>query len=249
MIKIEGQKVQKEDPNTPGGDGFEVSVSMEGVAVLVTALIALLVRTLRPWVIRVMKSWSEVNTIKSVMIRDSLVSILVLTGAKSVVLVRFHNGELDESGYHLLKMSLVEEVVVPPFKTEWTNDKGKIVEVRGIKEDLSCFLNPVFRDLWLEYDFESPEFSSKCKRFLEPLGHKYQLRRTIYAGNVPAGALAINFKSKEEAVNSVTNSSTMASAEVIFQNLSDIIVGNIKKEERAAISRAVMNYISPGNRG
>ncbi len=169
-----------------------VQISFGADAVLATAALVWLLwdRALKPTVVSkldgVFQPIEDERKLSAV-----LAQVGVITSATRVVLAAFHNGALDNAGYHLQKLTTINTYNAPG-KEPMTNairdlPIGRImVELEGLMKTNGWVL--------VEYDEDLPE---ACKNHLKLNGIYRMYNKLIRVGNLPIGILSVQYDKLE----------------------------------------------------
>lgn len=119
-----------------------------------------------------------------------LAQISVITNADRVVLAAFHNGSLDDQGYHLQKISTINTYVKPgqpPMAKRIQN-----LPIEKIGKELEMMTR---YDSWSSIIY-SEDFPEACKAHMIDNSMKEMWNRPINIGYLPVGILSLQFVNK-----------------------------------------------------
>lgn len=121
-----------------------------------------------------------------------LAQIGVITSSTRVVLCAFHNGALDNAGYHLQKLTTINTYTAPG--KEPMAHAIRDLPIGRIMIELEAMIKTTG---WVttEYDDSLPE---ACKTHLKTNSIYRMHNRLIRVGNLPIGILSLQYDSKEE---------------------------------------------------
>jgi hypothetical protein len=117
-----------------------------------------------------------------------LAQIGVLANAHRVVLARFHNGDTDQTGYHLKKFSVCNKYLAPgaqDLKTPMIN-----IPVERILQDIQEML--VTHEYWVT-TIRNTNLPAGCFQHLENNSILTMHNKLIVVGNLPIGILSIQY--------------------------------------------------------
>jgi hypothetical protein len=237
---------EKEDPTNNGGSGIHISFNPETLVVMMAAVMAILARSLKSFLAKELRRTKEVtNVIGDILIRDALVTILAISRSKSVTLLKLHNGVLDERGFHLLRISLMEEVTTPDGRTEWTYDRKKVVDVRDAPVDMQSMITEGGSEGWLNYDYDvEVPYGKHLRDTRKDEGNKYQARRVVFAGLTPIGVLVLTFPTLEVKERFFSDSTDLSAVEALYGNVSEMMVRGLTRREKNGIERGIMSFLA-----
>lgn len=211
--------------------------STEGTFLVIMTLLIILTKRLRPIVVSFLKSEARYSEMNKVVIRDSLITLSAITGAKSCVLLKFQNGVLDEEGFHLLRVSVLEEVSPQGNNKSWCMPKGKVVKISEAPK-------PVRELLDLSHCLSG---SDNCWIPTREIGGKHergrQIIRFVCAGNTPIGAVCLSFQGGDGRRIFYEEEVKMELVEKTFENISAILKSNLDKRERGNLERGILSLI------
>jgi len=117
-----------------------------------------------------------------------LAQIGVISGASRVILAAFHNGSLDNLGYHLQKMSVVNTYVsdnATPMKSVM-----KDIPIGKVMNELEQLIANEGKWVCTKNDASLPE---TCREHLQINNIDMMYNRLVSVGNLPIGILSIQY--------------------------------------------------------
>jgi hypothetical protein len=126
-------------------------------------------------------------------LNNLLAQVGIITNSSRVVLTAFHNGAIDNCGYHLTKLSTINSYTAP----------GKLpmavpirdLPVGRIMYELEELIKAEDKEwVYTEYDESLPE---PCKDHLRKNNIAVMYNRLVKVGNLPIGILSLQFDNSE----------------------------------------------------
>lgn len=122
-----------------------------------------------------------------------LAQIAGIVGANRVTLATFHNGDIDENGFHLQKISTSNSFTSPGYTLP-----TPIYNV-PIKKLLPTLQPMISADGWLRSDSSDDALPQACREYLLTKGISTLVDRMIFVGYLPVGIISIQFVSRDSA--------------------------------------------------
>lgn len=159
-----------------------------------------------------------------------LAQIGIITGASRVILAAFHNGALDNAGYHLQKLSTVNTYVAPGC--EAMSAPIKDLPIGRIMYELEAMMKT--ENWWCsEYRDNLPE---PCKDHLSKNRIYKMCNKLVRVGNLPIGILSLQCESKEKCYNSISKCT-----DKIINTEHEILMNELYNEVASTMRRRIVH--------
>lgn len=178
-------------------EAISLSISTDLILVIVLVFWIIWDRITKPSIVKkldgVFAPVEEERRLSSV-----LAQIGVITGASRVILAAFHNGALDNAGYHLQKLSTVNTYIAPGCQA--MSQPIKDLPIGRIMYELEAMIKT--NDWWCsEYREDLPD---PCRDHLSR-NHIYKMcNKLVRVGNLPIGILSLQYESREKCLQSTS---------------------------------------------
>jgi len=153
-------------------------------------------------------------------LNNILAQIGVITNASRVVLCAFHNGALDNTGYHLTKISAVNTYTAPGRLPMTVPIRD--LPVGRIMYEIEELLSTENDDPWCctEYDEELPQ---PCRDHLLKNNIHRMCNRLIRVGNLPIGILSLQYDQPERQIAPIREEPYLILLEQLYQEIANIM--------------------------
>lgn len=153
-------------------------------------------------------------------LNNILAQIGVITNASRVVLCAFHNGALDNAGYHLTKLSTVNSYTAP----------GKLpmtvpirdLPVGRIMYEMEELLNTKDEFGWVMTEY-SDDLPDPCKYHLKTNNINTMWNRLIRIGNLPIGILSLQYDETERRKPPIKSEPHAVLLEQLYQEICQVM--------------------------
>lgn len=147
-------------------------------------------------------------------LNNILAQIGIITGSSRVVLAAFHNGALDNAGYHLQKLSTVNSYTAP----------GQLPMAYPIRDlpigRIMYELEKLMKTEKWDCVIYSDDLPQPCKDHLTKNDIKKMCNRLVRVGNLPIGIISIQYSRSADIAEACANSAFVdASYEVLLEEL------------------------------
>lgn len=122
-----------------------------------------------------------------------LAQIGVITNASRVLLAAFHNGVVDEYGYHLQKMSVTNYYISPTATDLKTPIRD--VPIGRLMEELELLLAK--KGEWMSVDLSNNAMNPACVNHMRDTNVEFMADRLITVGNFPVGVISLQYNPNE----------------------------------------------------
>lgn len=155
-----------------------------------------------------------------------LAQIGLLTGATRVILAAFHNGDIDSTGYHLIKLSTTNTYTAPGYLPMATPIRD--LPIRRIQTELGELLAPGAPN-WvsIEYKDSLPE---ACRDHLRRNNIDKMYNRLVLLGTLPIGLLSLQFEPGNDKRDQLQKEPYTHVMETLFDDLASMIRRRIVKQ-------------------
>lgn len=126
-------------------------------------------------------------------LNNLLAQVGVITNSSRVVLAAFHNGAIDNCGYHLTKLSTINSYVAPGRLPMTVPIRD--LPVGRIMYELEEMLNPNC-ERWSCVRY-SEDLPAPCRDHLKKNNINFMCNRLVRVGNLPIGILSLQFDDAE----------------------------------------------------
>lgn len=126
-------------------------------------------------------------------LNNLLAQVGVITHASRVVLAAFHNGAIDNFGYHLIKLSTINSYISPGSLPMAAPIRD--LPVGRIMFELEELLNTE-GDCWCHVQY-SDDLPTPCRDHLRKNNIEMMSNRLVRVGNLPIGILSLQYDSAE----------------------------------------------------
>lgn len=146
-----------------------------------------------------------------------LAQIGVITGASRVVLAAFHNGQLSRYGFHLQKLSTINQYTAPGFSP--MQHPIRDVPIGRVMTEVEMLLAD---GGWLETR-QDPGLPEACIDHLRRNNISRMLCRLVMVGNLPIGIISIQYGQHERRSPSITEPPHDQLLESLFDEIGQIM--------------------------
>ena len=120
-------------------------------------------------------------------LNNILAQMGIITGADRVTLAAFHNGAVDNEGYHLQKLSTVNTYSAPNTPTI---DPIKDMPIGRIMGEIENLLRV---GGWYHKKIDDPNIPAICRSLMTEWGVDKTVNRMVKVGNLPIGILSVHY--------------------------------------------------------
>jgi hypothetical protein len=155
-----------------------------------------------------------------------LAQIGLLTGATRVILAAFHNGDIDSSGYHLIKLSTTNSYTAPGHLPMTVPIRD--LPIRRIQTELAELLAPGAAD-WVSIEYHD-DLPAPCRDHLRRNNIDKMYNRLVRIGTLPIGLLSLQFEAGNNKKDQLHKEPYVHVLETLFEDLAGIIRRRIVKQ-------------------
>ena len=193
---MEGTTLAQEAPTPPPAKvvngGFNLTLTADGLITLAALAWILWDRLLKNKVVSKLDGvFAPIEEERQ--LNNLLAQVGVITNASRVVLAAFHNGAIDNCGYHLTKLSTINSYTAPGRLPMTVPIRD--LPVGRIMVELESMLDPG-AERWSVTEYRE-DMPTPCRDHLNKNGIHRMYNRLVRVGNLPIGILSLQYDEGE----------------------------------------------------